>query len=102
MYVDAKDGRNFFSSVKADTIVPFILKIALSDTAVSSKAVLHAILALSCLHLGRYDDAVSYKHKSLSFAAKSLKPGADPKMAFENIAAHLLLYTYEVLHPCFS
>ena len=73
-----------------------MLKIALSDTAISSRAVLNSILALSCLHLQRDAEALAYKHSAISLVAKSLKAGVGPKVAFESIAANMLLSLYEV------
>jgi hypothetical protein len=97
-YSDVRTGSNLFTSVRGDIIAPLILKIALSDTSLSSKAVLYSILARTCLNLNRHEEALTYRNRAIYLVAKSLKSGVEPKVAFENIVANMLLATYEVLY----
>jgi len=92
----ADKGPGLFNSIRGDALVPLLLKIALSDSALPFKSVLHAIFALSCLHLHRNDEASAYRDSATSLVATSLAAGEEPKVAFANIAASMLLSTYEV------
>ena len=69
----------------------------MSDTSTSSKAVLHAILALSSLHLRRYAEASAYRASAISLLSASLKAESEAKVAFENIVTSMLLCVFEVL-----
>lgn len=95
-HLDVDYGLDMFNSLRGDVLAPLLLKMALSDTATSSKAVLHAIFALSCLYLHRHTEASAYRDSATSFVATSLTADVEPKVAFANIAASMLPSTHEV------
>lgn len=67
----------------------------MSDTSNSSSAILRALLALSSLHM-KGDAAFAYQAKAVSLLSASLKETRYTEVAFQNIAASMLLCTYEV------
>lgn len=96
LYLDIKSGSHLFASLQGDILAPLLLRIATSDTSSSSKAVLRAILALSCLHLRRDAEASAYRASAISLLSASLKAGSEVKVAFQNIAASMMLCIFEV------
>lgn len=97
---DTKTGSELFLSNLGDTLAPFLLKLAMSDMGPSSKAILHAILALSSLRLKKNGLADSYKASAISLLSRSLSAGSEQKVALQGIASSMLLYLYEVVNLC--
>lgn len=91
-------GGRFFTATQGAVLAPLVLKIALSDSSDSSKAVLQSILALSCAHLGRDDEASAYRASAVSSLSSALELGHDVKVAFQAIASSMLLCTFETYH----
>jgi hypothetical protein len=85
-----------FGPLNGGVLAPLLVKIALSDASMSGKAVLRAILALSCLHLRLEDDASAYRASSVSLVSVSLKGATDPIVAFQSISASMLLCMFEL------
>lgn len=89
-------GGKFFTATQGAVLSPLVLRIALSDSDASSKAVLQSILALSCSRLGRGSEAIAYRASAVSNLTSALDPGLGAKVAFQNIAASMLLCTFEI------
>ena len=89
-----------FACQQGLVLAPLMLKIAFSDTSKSSKAVLHAVLALSSSHMCRHKEALAYRATALSLLSASLTAGSAQKTAFQNIASSLLLCLFEVRSAC--
>lgn len=89
-------GEHFFSAGQGAVLSPLMLKMSLDDGSTSSQAILHAILALSCSHLGWHSKAFAYRASAVSLLSASLKAGCAVKVAFQNIATSMLLSISEV------
>jgi hypothetical protein len=57
--INAKSSSNIFMSLNGDVHAPLMLKIATPYGGISSKAVLHSILALPCLDIGQHAKAAA-------------------------------------------
>jgi hypothetical protein len=77
-------------------LAPLMLKIAFFDASTPSRAVLHAILALSSSNLRRHEEALAYRATAVSLLSASLTAGSGQKTAFQNIASSMLLCLFEV------
>ena len=77
-------------------LAPLMLKLALSETSTSARAVLHAILALSSSHLRRHEEALAYRVTAVSLLSASLTAGSGQRTAFQNIASSMILCLFEV------
>jgi hypothetical protein len=69
---------------------------AMSDTSASSKAILHALLALTSLHLKADTRAFEYQAKAVRLLFESLGQNHHTNVAFQNIATSMVLCTYQV------
>jgi hypothetical protein len=93
---DVKSGSNIFTSLNGDVLALLMLKVAIPNGGTSSKAVLHSILALSCLHMGQHAKAAAYRARGVSLLSASLRAGSPVNAAFQNIATSMLLCMFEV------
>jgi hypothetical protein len=89
-------GTQFFSATHGDVLSPLVLRFGLSDSSASSKAVLHSLLALSCSHLRRNEEASSYRSSAVTHLSSALDANCGVKASFQNIAASMLLCVFEV------
>lgn len=95
-HADSKLGSELLLSNQGDPLAQLLLKLAMSDVAPSSKAILHAILAFSSLRLKRKDQADSYRASAISLLVASMSAGSEQKVALQMIASSMLLCLYEV------
>jgi hypothetical protein len=96
MHTDIELGPTFFGSIRGDLLAPLLLRMAMSETSSSSKAVLRSIYALSSVHLRRDTQAFAHQAKALSLLSTSLDETRPAAAAFQNIAASMLLLTCEL------
>lgn len=74
-----------------------VLRMALSDSGLSSTAVLRAAIALACLSReGPSPNAIKYKVAALRALSSTAEGGIDQPRSFQHIAAGMLLGSYEV------
>ena len=73
-----------------------MLKLAVSDDTTASRAVLHAIWALSCSHLGEHEEGLAHRDTANALLSSSITLGGNAKVAFKNIATSMLLCMFEV------
>lgn len=78
------------------SLTGLFLRLALTGPAPASKAVLHAILAISSMQLSKESQASRYKASAISSLRASMKTAIDERVALQAIAASMLLCAYEV------
>ncbi|KAH7113922.1 fungal-specific transcription factor domain-containing protein [Dactylonectria estremocensis] len=102
-----KTAQKIFVSVSSRSLKAFhqnavdirkiILRMALSDGALSSTAVLKSAIALASLHRdGPGSNALKYKLSALRALSDTMKGGIGQPQLFQHIAAGMLLCSYEV------
>ena len=89
------DDRNGFRHV--------LIKMALSDSSVSSVAVLQAILAFSAYHLSGGQAGIKHSFAAISALSSSMRLSTELRDRYHQLAASLILTTYGVsVIPCFA
>jgi hypothetical protein len=84
----------------AADIRDILLRMALSDGSLTTKAVMQSMLAVSSLHrFGPRPQATNLKLSALRTLAGSLATGISARGALQHIAAGMLLCTFEVAAP---
>ncbi|KAH6876623.1 fungal-specific transcription factor domain-containing protein [Thelonectria olida] len=102
-----KELLQYFVSVSSRSLKAFdqsavdirkvILRMALSDGALASTAVLRAAIALASLHRdGPGSNALKCKVSALRALSDTMRGGIDQPQSFQHIAAGMLLCSYEV------
>lgn len=71
-----------------------VLPMALSSRNDSSRSLLKAILAVSAFHIGKMEEALTYKVSAIQSLALSVQTAADPNPA--QLAACMMLCVYSV------
>lgn len=80
-----------------------LIKMALSDTSVSSEAVLQGILAFSAYHLSGSQAGINHSFAAISALSASMRISTDLRDRYCQLAASLVLTTYGVsLLCCFT
>lgn len=77
-------------------LTDWILRLAFYDATPASNAVLHSLLALSSLNLGRNSVAMMYKIMALSYLQQSLQLGNIGHRTAQHLMTSMLLYLCEV------
>ena len=88
MITTIDDDRNGFRHV--------LIKMALSDTCVSSAAVLQAILAFSAFHLSGSQAGIKHSFAAISALSSSMQLSRELRDRYYQLAASLVLTTYGV------
>ncbi|KAK1249244.1 hypothetical protein MKX07_002760 [Trichoderma sp. CBMAI-0711] len=79
-------------------LTDWILRLAFYDATPASNAVLHSLLALSSLNLGRNSVAMMYKIMALSYLQQSLQLGNIGHRTAQHLMTSMLLYLCETFH----
>jgi hypothetical protein len=95
-FTDVQSGSQLFGCFRGDRLAPVLLRMAISDASASSKAILHALLALTSLHLKAETRAFAYQAKAVRLLSESLSQNHRTDVAFQNMAASMVLCTYQV------
>ena len=82
------EGMNGFRNI--------LIKIALSDSSTSSRAVLQRILAISAYHLSRGNAGVQHNFAAVNGLSKRLQSSSEVPSRFSQLAASMLLITYGI------